>query len=151
MKIAAWLLYAGCAVFFIYGMSVVFLSELTAAYNYEAAMGKSFSDLSGEAQEMMSDMVMLIGLLGAGLSICSGALFWYGLSQRNRWLFLLGVVGGAFGVASLLTIHLDQKAWVLFIVDNVCFTFINLGFMAGGRELLDFIRNNTEEEGVETA
>lgn len=149
MKRAAWLICSGCGLFFVYGMTVVFMSEVVAAYNLNAVGGGSLAGLGEGARGFMSDSVMLLGLEGAGLSICSGALFWIGLSQRKRWIFVTALIGGAFGVASLLTVHMAQKAWVLFIADNVCLNVIGLGFMLGGKELRDFILGRDEEAGEE--
>lgn len=144
MRITAWFFCLGCVMFFIYGILVAIFNEAVAANQYQAFSGESFETMEEEARAFISSSFIVIGLMGAGLSICSGVLFWRGLSLRVRWVFLLGLIGGILGVASLINIHFSQKAWFLFIVDNICLTFINLGFIIGGKELLDFFRGKPE-------
>ena len=145
MKKATWMICSGCALFFVYGMTVVFFNEAAASYNFQAASGGSFEALDEGSREFLAESIMLLGFQGAGLSICSGVLFWIGLVRRQRWIFLTALIGGSFGVASLLSVHLAQKAWLLFIADNVCLNALGLGFMFGGKDLRDFILGRSED------
>ena len=110
----------------------------TAGYQFHALSGEDFQGLSDDAREFGSVLVMLIGLLGAGLALCSGALFWLAFFRGVRLAFFAALIGGTLGLAGLLTIHLEQRAWVLFIIDNVCLNMIGIGFTIAGREILDF-------------
>ncbi len=151
LKVCAWMIMCGCFLFVVYGVLAAVLNEIIAAYQYGAFTGKEFQEQPEEMQSFCSILVMLIGLLGAGLAVASGALFWLGLSRRLRSAFLAGLIGGALGLAGLIIVHMDQKAWILFAADNICLFFISTGITIATREILDLIRGKAAEGQPERA
>ena len=144
IRLAAILAVAGCAAFTGYGIFAAVFSDAVALYQYRASTGQDFQALASEVQAFSSSTVLLVGLLGAGLAICSGTLFWLGYSRRLRLALILAVVGGGLGLAGLITVHLNQRAWILFIADNVFLNLIGAGFTVGGKEILEIIRGKSE-------
>jgi len=139
-KIALYLILTGIILFFIYGLSAGILGEDFAIYHYRAFTQK---DLSAQDEELFSLAVLLtrlIGFLGAGLAISSGALFWLGFHKRLGLAFIMAILAGAVGLTALFTIHLDSRAWALFIADNLCLGLISLGLNLSGREIYQIIR-----------
>jgi len=145
IRIAAWLAVAGCAGFTGYGILAAVFSDSVALYQFRSSTGGDFRALAAEVQAFSSSTVLVVGLLGAGLAICSGALFWLGYSRRFRLALVLAIVGGGLGLAGLITVHLNQRAWILFIVDNVFLNLIGLGFAVGGKEILEIIRGKSAD------
>jgi hypothetical protein len=146
LRIGTWMIAAGCFLFTVYGIGAAVFSEPIAAYQYQAAGSGDLHALPDAIQEFSSVLVMIIGLLGAGLAICSGALFWLGLSRGIRGAFLAGLIGGAIGLTGLLVTHLHHSAWFLFIADNLCLFFIGTGITIATREIFDLVRGKPEQD-----
>jgi len=139
------LIVTGCFLFMLYGILAAFFSEQVAAYEYHCSTGADFHALADEVRAFSSSAIVVVGLMGAGLAICSGALFWLGLSRRIRPAFILGFIGGTTGVASLSNVHIHQKAWSMFIIDNICLVFIAIGMTIATGYITELIRGKAEQ------
>ncbi len=129
---------AGCFLFFLYGIFASIFAREISLYQFTAFSGET--NLDNQALEFSQSLVLIIGLMGAGLALASGILFRVGIQTRSRLLFLSGLISGAIGVFVLLTVHLHQRAWLLFIADNVCLTVLSIGLNLGAREIFNLIR-----------
>ncbi len=143
LKRASWLIQSGCLLFFVYGILASIFAEQISLYQFQAFAGSKSAGIDGKAGEFVQILIVIIGLLGAGLALASGALFRVGISRRLGVEFICGLIAGAVGVVSLLTIHLQGRSWLLFIADNICFTPINIGLMVGGRELFKIFKEDS--------
>jgi hypothetical protein len=149
-RLGTWLIISGCFLFMLYGIAAGIFSEPIAAYQYHTfTTGKDFHVLADEVRAFSSASIVVVGLMGAGLAICSGTLFWLGLSRRIRPALILGLIGGTIGVASLSNVHIHQKAWLMFMVDNICLLFIIIGMTIATKDVLELIRGKKEESQAE--
>ncbi len=146
MQLASWLIYIGVFMFFLLGLVAAVFNESFTAHYYQAVFEKSFEVVAADLREFISSTIRLTGLYGISSAICAGMLFWIGFSQRNRWIFLIGIIGGAIGITGMLSSFFEQKAWILFIVANICLQGIAIGFLVGGKELRDFLLGRDSEE-----
>ncbi len=144
MRISSRLTVAGFFLFALYGILAAVFREQIAVYQYHAFSGEDLRALAEVTQHFAFDQVLLVGLMGAGLAICAGALVWLGITRRLGLAFILGLVGGAVGVAPLMTIHISQSAWIMFIVDNACLVWITIGLTIGMREIPQLFRGKGE-------
>ncbi len=149
MQLASWLIYIGIFMFFLVGLVAAVYNESFAAYYYQAVYEKSFDTVTAESREFMSSTVRLTGLFSISNAICFSMLCWIAFSQRNRWIFLIGLIGGSIGVAGFLPILMAQKAWTLFIVMNICLQAVAIGFLVGGKEFRDFLLGRDSEDQKE--
>ena len=140
LKIARALNATGCALFTLYGLVSALLSKRVSAYLFHADTGADFAALGPELQGFAAATVVTVGLLGAGLAVASGILFWLGFTHRLRPALIAAVLGGGIGLGGLITVHLDQRAWILFILDNVFLNLIGAGFTVAGKEMLEILR-----------
>lgn len=145
MKITAWMVVVGCALFLLYGVGTGVMSEEIAKYQFGCAVGEDFSVLQESHAKFAVSLVLIVGMMGAGLAFASGVLFYIGFFRRMRWAVICAIVGGAMGLAVLITIHLDQRAWILFVIDNVCLNVIGIGFGVGGKNFIDFLKTGVME------
>jgi hypothetical protein len=132
--------------FLLYGVGTAVLSETIAKYQYHCATAGDLSNLSEADTKFVVSLVLLVGMMGAGLALTSGVLFYLGLFKQIRETVICAILGGAMGLAVLITIHLDQRAWILFIIDNVCLNVIGIGFGVGGKDFINFLKTGVMED-----
>jgi len=143
--ISARLMAFGCFLFVIYGIVAAVFSAPIAVYEYSALSGGDLMALPETVRQLAGSMIFRIGLLGAGLSICAGTLFWIGLTRKIAPAFFAGLIGGLLGLGPLSGAHMQQGAWFMFIADNICLLWIGLGFLIGGKGIFDLFSSNKDQ------
>jgi len=144
MRISSRMIVAGCSLYAVYGILAAVFRESIAVYQYRAFSGGDLGTLVESSQHFTFDLVLLVGLLGAGLSICAGALFWLAFTRRLGSAFILVLVASFVGLAPLSTVHMAQGAWILFMVDGICLAPIAVGLLFGIREIPKIFRGKGE-------
>ena len=140
MRISSRLMYTGFFLFTIYGVLAAIFREQIAAYQYNAFSSADLRTLAEVTQYFAFDQVLLVGLMGAGLAICAGALVRLGLNRRLGLAFIAGIAGGAVGLIPLMIIHIHQSAWFMVIADNACLIWITVGSTVGMKEIILLFR-----------
>jgi len=143
--ISSRMLLVGFVLFAVYSILAAVFREQIAVYQYGTFTGEDLQGLAEATRHFAFDQVLLASLMGAGLSICCGGLVWLGLTRRLTWAFLAGLVGGSLGLVPLMTVHIHQASWIMFIADNACLIWITLGLTIGMREIPQSFRTGAAD------